>query len=66
MGNRKPTVSQRMNRKTDSSCANCPEPIYTANEATIATVVIGGQERYTLVHKACEAEYLEAFEQQEA
>jgi len=59
---RKPTVKQRMNRKTTSGCANCPDSIFTADEATIATVMLNGREVYTLVHKRCEAEYLSAFE----
>jgi hypothetical protein len=58
---RKPTVYQRMNRKHASYCANCPEYIFIANTATIATVSVNGNVRYALVHKACEEEYVSIF-----
>lgn len=63
-GSRKPTVQQRMNRKTSSYCTWCPDPIHSADEATIATFEQNGEERYALVHIECEAGFIEAMQQE--
>lgn len=54
----KPTAKQLMNRKTDTSCRECGETIYTADEAAVVMVRTSRGATGVIVHRDdCEATF---------